>query len=130
MNARDANFDLEAVDDIRMSLRGVGNNRIPRASDGSAALIANRPGTAGGPAGGGDAAAFGDWLCLAAAPAFAIMALLTAAIGGGSSDMLCSAAQDAWPLSGMTAMYLLMTVFHLAPWLKLISRRRSGVQRS
>ena len=33
-----------------------------------------------------------DWLCLAAAPTFAIMALLTAVLGGGAADMLCSSA--------------------------------------
>jgi hypothetical protein len=80
----------------------------------------------------GKAAALGtaDWLCLAAAPTFAIMALLTSVLGGGPLDMLCSAAQDASPLSGMVPMYLLMCAFHSAPWLKLISRRRSGVCRS
>ena len=43
----------------------------------------------------GNAAALGtaDWLCLAAAPTFAIMALLTGVLGGGRPDMLCSAAQ-------------------------------------
>ena len=64
-----------------------------------------------------------DWLCLAAAPTFAIMALLTV-LGGGPPDMICSAAQDASPLSGMVPMYLLMSAFHSAPWLKLISSRR------
>ena len=72
----------------------------------------------------GNAAALGaaDWLCLAAAPTFAIMALLTGVLGGGPPDMLCSAAQDASPLSGMLPMYVLMSAFHSAPWLKLISR--------
>jgi hypothetical protein len=65
-----------------------------------------------------------DWLCLAAAPTFAIMALLTV-LGGSPPDMLCSAAQDASPLSGMVPMYLLMSAFHSAPWLKLISSRRN-----
>jgi hypothetical protein len=65
------------------------------------------------------------WLGLAAAPTFAIMALLTG-VGGGPPDMLCSAAQDASPLSGMVPMYLLMTAFHSAPWLKLISSRRKA----
>ena len=52
----------------------------------------------------GNAAALGaaDWLCLAAAPAFAIMALLTGGLGDGAPDMICSA--DASPLSGMAAM--------------------------
>ena len=59
-----------------------------------------------------------DWLSLAAAPTFAMMALLTGVLGG---DMLCSAAP---PLSGMVPMYLLMSAFHSAPWLKLIAGRR------
>jgi hypothetical protein len=71
-----------------------------------------------------------DWLCLAAAPTLAIMALLTGVLGGGQMDMLCLAAQDASPLTGMVPMYLLMSAFHSAPWLKLISNRRSGARRS
>ena len=78
--------------------------------------------------GNGDALGATDWICLAAAPTFAIMALLTAVPGGGA-DMLCSAAV-ASPLGGMVPMYLLMSAFHSAPWLKLISNRRSGVRRS
>jgi hypothetical protein len=70
------------------------------------------------------------WLRLAAAPTFAVMAVLTGALGGGPPDMLCSAAPDASPLSGMVPMYLLMSVFHSAPWLKLISNRRGGARRS
>jgi hypothetical protein len=66
-----------------------------------------------------------DWLSLAAAPTFAFMALLTAVPGGGPLDMLCSAAPGASPFTGMALMYLLMSAFHLGPWLKLISRRRS-----
>ena len=65
-----------------------------------------------------------DWISLAAAPTFAVMALLTVALGGGRPDMLCSAAHGVSPLSGMVPMYLLMSAFHSAPWLKLISRRR------
>jgi hypothetical protein len=71
----------------------------------------------------------GDWLYLAAAPTFAIMALLTGVLGG-SPDMLCAAMQDASPLGGMVPMYLLMSAFHLPPWLRLISSRRSGARRS
>jgi hypothetical protein len=75
-----------------------------------------------------NAAAIGaaDFLYLAAAPTFAIMALLTSVLGGGAVEALCSGAS---PLSGMVPMYLLMSAFHLAPWLKLISRRRNGVRR-
>jgi len=59
------------------------------------------------------------WLGLAAAPTFALMAGWTA-LSGGPPDMLCM--QHAAPLTGMTAMYLLMSAFHAAPWLKLIDR--------
>ena len=94
-------------------------------------MIATRHETAAGSAGSGNATTLGaaDLLCLAAAPTFAIMALLTGVFGGGSPDMLCSAAQAASPLSGMVPMYLLMSAFHSAPWLKLISARRSGARR-
>ncbi|WP_216840686.1 hypothetical protein [Dyella sp. S184] len=71
-----------------------------------------------------------DWLGLAAAPTFAIMALLTGVLGGGPMDMLCSAAHGASPLSGMVLMYGLMSAFHSAPWLKWIARRRRGTRRS
>src|SRR5688572_9389808 len=64
-----------------------------------------------------------DWLSLAAAPTFAIMALHAAMPGGATPD-ICSAAHHASPLSGMVPMYLLMSAFHSAPWLKLASRRR------
>ena len=67
-----------------------------------------------------------EWISLAAAPTFALMALLTVVFRGGQPDMLCSAAQTASPLNGMVPMYLLMSAFHSAPWLKLISRRREG----
>jgi hypothetical protein len=75
---------------------------------------------------GGDSGNLGTGACqllsLAAAPTFAIMALLTGV--PDVSPPVCTAAQHASPLSGMAAMYLLMTVFHSVPWLKLISGRR------
>ena len=76
---------------------------------------------------GGNAAAKGaaDFLYLAAAPTFAIMALLTGVFGGGPADALCSIA-GASKLGGMVPMYLLMSAFHLAPWMKLFAGRRSG----
>ncbi|MGQ0684553.1 hypothetical protein [Bradyrhizobium sp.] len=64
-----------------------------------------------------------DWLYLAAAPTFAIMALLTGVLGG-PADALCSI--GASPLVGMMPMYLLMSAFHLAPWLRLLAGRGSG----
>jgi hypothetical protein len=63
------------------------------------------------------------WLSLAAAPTFAMMALLTAVFAGGGADMLCATVHETFPLGGMVQMYLLMSAFHLAPWLKWISRR-------
>jgi hypothetical protein len=84
---------------------GLGSGAIRRENDNAVALGA------------------ADFLYLAAAPTFAIMALL-AGVGGGAPDMLCSAAPTASPLSGMVPMYLLMSAFHSAPWLKLISARR------
>jgi hypothetical protein len=67
-----------------------------------------------------------DWLCLAAAPTFATMALLTGVLGGEQTAMMCSTTPDASLLSGMVPMYLLMSAFHSAPWLKLIFSRQSG----
>jgi hypothetical protein len=63
-----------------------------------------------------------DFLSLAAAPSFAVMALLTALSGVRAPDMVCGAVQ-ASPLGGMVPMYLLMSAFHLAPWLRLLARR-------
>ena len=93
--------------------------------------IATEREAAGAPAGSGHASILGaaDWLSLAAAPTFAIMALLTPVLGG-TPDLLCSAASGASPLSGMVPMYLLMCAFHLSPWLKLIAGRRGGVSRT
>ena len=74
----------------------------------------------------GDAAAFGaaDWLGLAAAPTFALMALLTGVAGDDPMDMLCPIAHGASPLGGMVLMYGLMSVFHSGSWLRLIATRR------
>jgi hypothetical protein len=82
----------------------------------------------GEPGGGAirrSAAGAADWLYLAAAPTFAIMALLTGVHGVASPDVLCSAAV-ASPLGGMVPMYLLMSAFHLPPWLRLVGRRNGA----
>lgn len=70
---------------------------------------------------GSAAPALAGWLGLAAAPTFAAMALFTWA-SGGDADMICSMHAMS-PLSGMAPMYLLMSAFHLSPWLKLAARR-------
>lgn len=61
-------------------------------------------------------------LRLAAAPTFAAMALLDALNAGGGTAALCAAAPDGARLTGMTAMYLLMSVFHAGPWLRRFDR--------
>lgn len=68
------------------------------------------------------------WLGLAAAPTFAIMALVTGLQEARTGVMLCAAVPGASPLGGMAAMYLLMAGFHLAPWLRLSSERRRSSQ--
>jgi hypothetical protein len=65
-------------------------------------------------------------LRFAAAPAFAVMALLSGFDGGGASRWLCSAAPEASPLGGMALMYGLMALVHAPPWLKALSRRRQN----
>ena len=94
-------------------------------------MIATQHEIACGSAGTGRVAALGtaDWLRFAATPTFAIMGLATGVLGG-PTDMPCSPAQAASPLMGMVPMYLLMTAFHSAPWLRLIARRRSRAHRS
>lgn len=62
-----------------------------------------------------------DWLCLAATPTFAAMALLEGLHGAGPMAMICSAGPG-FPLDGMVPMYLLMSAFHAPPWLKLAKR--------
>ncbi len=65
-----------------------------------------------------------DGLHFAAAPTFAIMALLTGFDSGGASHWLCSAAHDASPFGGMALMYGLMALVHSPPWLKAAARQR------
>ena len=65
------------------------------------------------------------WLHLAAAPTFAAMALSTVVLDSGVPNALCSGVGGP-ALGGMTPMYFLMAFFHLAPWLKLMSRRGSA----
>lgn len=56
-------------------------------------------------------------LSLAAAPTFAVMAVIAVV---APSDMLCAATDGPLSLSGMVPMYVLMSAFHLAPWLRLV----------
>lgn len=60
-------------------------------------------------------------LGFAAAPTFAVMASVSAV---GAPDMaICSATASLLPVNDMALMYALMSIFHLAPWLKARSAR-------
>ena len=61
----------------------------------------------------------GDWLRLAASPGFAVMACV--AEMHASPVGLC--ASGGLPVGGMGVMYLLMSLFHLSPWLALVFGR-------
>lgn len=61
------------------------------------------------------------WLALAASPTFALMAWI--AESAPSPMALCAPGSGILPVGGMTVMYVLMSLFHLSPWLTLASRR-------
>ncbi len=61
------------------------------------------------------------WLALAASPTFALMAWIAA--NDAPPVALCSSGSRILPIDGMTAMYLLMSLLHLSPWLRLASGR-------
>ena len=67
----------------------------------------------------------GDWLGLAAAPTFAAMAWAMAGAPAG----ICASDAGMLPVDGMAWMYLLMSLFHLPPWLRLASRRHAAAHR-
>jgi hypothetical protein len=60
-------------------------------------------------------------LALAAAPTFAVMAVLSAVHGQDPIDAYCSATHGESFLTGMAAMYALMSLFHAAPWLRRLN---------
>jgi hypothetical protein len=65
--------------------------------------------------------AFGGILSLAAAPVFATMAVGQSLYG---NTTICSVMGTS-AFGGMAAMYALMAVFHLPPWLALIRQGRN-----
>ena len=62
------------------------------------------------------------FLCLVASPTFALMAWIAA--HDAPPVALCASASTILPVGGMSTMYLLMSLFHLSPWLKLASGNR------
>jgi hypothetical protein len=62
-----------------------------------------------------------DWLSLAAAPTFALMALVTGIVDSRAHQLWCSAMHMSL-LTGMVPMYALMSAVHFTPWLRFISR--------
>ena len=68
----------------------------------------------------------GDWLALAAAPTFAAMAWVMA----DAPAAICVSDAGMLPMDGMAWMYLLMGLFHLPPWLKLVSRPHHSHQQT
>ena len=67
------------------------------------------------------------WLGLAAAPTFAVMAAVTGLQEAQAGAMVCGPTPTGGPLSGMVVMYLLMSGFHLGPWLRMASDRRASL---
>jgi hypothetical protein len=63
-----------------------------------------------------------SWLGLAASPTFALTAWMAA--NDAPPIAFCSPGSSILPIDGMTTMYMLMSLFHLSPWLKLASGRR------
>ncbi|MFW7341650.1 hypothetical protein V0R37_08880 [Pollutimonas sp. H1-120] len=57
-------------------------------------------------------------LHLAATPTFAVMALLTG-LSDDPMNQICSIGAGS-PIAGMLPMYLLMSVFHSPPWIRLM----------
>ena len=61
-----------------------------------------------------------SWLALAGSPTFGLMAWIAAT----DTPRMSLCASGMLPIDGMAWMYLLMSLFHLSPWLKLAADRR------
>jgi hypothetical protein len=54
---------------------------------------------------------------------------MAVATAGAHAMALCAPGPGVLPIDSMTAMYLLMSLFHLPPWLTLARRRPSAPDR-
>lgn len=65
------------------------------------------------------------WLTFGASPVFLLMALLQMLRAEGVAGSLCSGSSvmpiDGIPIDGMAVMYGLMSLFHAAPWFRLLA---------
>ena len=61
------------------------------------------------------------FLSLAPTPTFALLALLSSSQESSLQSLICAAGHSS-PMPGMVSMYLLMSVFHSAPWIRMITR--------
>ena len=69
------------------------------------------------------------WLPFAASPVFPLLALVTGISDAGRTDIICLTTDDTSYFNNMVVMYLLMSFFHLPPWLKTLfggTQHRSG----
>lgn len=72
---------------------------------------------------GAAASALGNVLHLTATPVFAMMALLAGLLDAAPTEVLCAPGDGAFSLTGMGPMYVLMSIFHAGPWIRLMSSR-------
>ncbi len=63
-------------------------------------------------------------LALAAAPTFATMAVVAGVVQTGTPGPICTTSHAGPWLVGMVPMYLLMSLFHAAPWWRVVARHR------
>lgn len=61
-----------------------------------------------------------SWLTFSAAPAFAVMSVLS--VMPEAAPTTCLGGPEGSFLGGMAWMYLMMSVVHLPPWLRLFAR--------
>jgi hypothetical protein len=120
INAPHPNANLNETDNASMFSSSTGRKESAPGDRRYVTMTTIDHDDAGGSEGCGKATALhgADWLALAAAPTFAIIAVL---LWSGRLPSL---------LDGMVSMYLLMSAFNVAPWLKVTASLRSRIRGS